>query len=131
VNPAAAKPGSTQIITSLAKLGGAAYVVTAHLQAPKQGAAQQRGRRRQHLQLQVVEDEVITANGLAAATASDVAEAEQSCSRMLVLVDSSTVSQAAAAMLRRRWPGSELLLMGYLADCISCYRMLLTDSYMV
>lgn len=134
VNPTAAKPDTplqqSQIIASIAKLGGAVYVVTACLQAPSQGTAQQRGRRRQQ-QIQLVEEEAIAASGTAGATAAAVAAAQQSCSRMLVLVDTKTVSPAAAARLRRRWPGSELLLMGYLSDCVSCYQMLPTDSYIV
>jgi hypothetical protein len=50
---------------------------------------------------------------------------------MLVLVDSSNMSRAAAAKLRQRWRGSELLLLGYLSDCVSCYRLLPTDRYAV
>jgi hypothetical protein len=140
LNPTAATLAAAQIVAGLAKLGGATYVATAHLQAVNQTAAQQQQKRRsrqpraQQQQLQVVVSSVLTAeDGLTAAqsNAAAVAEAEGSCKRMLVLVDSSDVSRAAAAKLQQRWRGSELLLLGYLSDCVSCYQLLPTDCYAV
>jgi hypothetical protein len=141
-NPTAAKLDAALIVAGLAKLGGASYVATAQLQAASQTAAQQQqqtGRSRQprvqqQQQLQLVVSSVFTSeDGLNAAQcdAAAAADAEGSCSRLLALVDSSSVSRAAAAKVRQRWRGGELLLMGYLPDCVSCYRLLPTDRYAV
>jgi hypothetical protein len=133
LNPDELKLANTQTIASLARLGGAAYVVTARLQMTSRSAAPQQGRRRQQQkpQLQLIVDDGVTANGSAEAAAADVTDAEHSCSRMLVLADSRKLPQAAAAKLQARWPGNELLLMGYLADCVSCYQVLPSDEYIL